>query len=118
MLLFADIQFGRQYYIFGNQTPRPWLTSLALLAETIYVELELKNPLKVPVQFTDVHVVCNLVPPGGAAQPAKNPLISSDGVVDSPTMNGNRKSDASTNNSVDDASKEPPLVTDNYEILL
>jgi len=86
------------------------------------VELELKNPLKVPVQFTDVHVVCSLLPPGQKPGDTKTPsLVSSDGVIDSPKANGGRastRSDGYNSDSSEESDKEPPLVTDTYEILL
>lgn len=43
---------------------------VAVVGETIFVELELRNPLKVPVQFTSMHLECVLV------QPADTPPAS------------------------------------------
>jgi hypothetical protein len=53
---------------------------IAVVGETVYVDLEVRNPLKVPVQFTDVRLECSLAPPKNSpSAPAPTAADGGDG---------------------------------------
>ena len=99
--LFDEVSFSAQQqrrqinkysyqYNFGTASKSPE-TQVSVLQEYIHIDLELSNPLRVPIQFQSVQLLCSHEVPASYSSPYDTPpegdpfiLVSSDAIVVQP----------------------------------